>query len=60
MIIELLTAILVISTIDLLHKSLLALDTLLAEVNKTVLLQKVYCRVGNIRDTLPTLSLWLE
>ncbi len=28
-------------TIDLLHKSLLALDTLLAEVNKTVLLQEV-------------------
>ena len=32
--------------LDLLHKSLLALDTLLAEVNKTVLLQEVYYSQG--------------
>jgi hypothetical protein len=30
------------NSLDLLHKSLRALDTLLAEVNKTVLLQEVY------------------
>ena len=34
--------ILLVTLLDLLHKSLLALDTLLAEVNKTVLLQEVY------------------